>query len=81
MARESSCQYLRQVRSRAVIAHKARELMKHPLVHQLVRQIQIVRDQRRQQLRRAERFGHLRGASRFGPNGLKLEKETTHDLV
>ena len=24
---------------------------------------------------------HLRGASRFGPNGLKLEKETTHDLV
>ena len=24
---------------------------------------------------------HLRGASRFGPNGLKLEKKNTHDLV
>jgi hypothetical protein len=23
----------------------------------------------------------LRGASRFGPNGLKLEKETTHDVL
>ena len=24
---------------------------------------------------------HLRGASRFGPNGLKIEKETTHVIV
>jgi len=27
------------------------------------------------------RCSDLRGASRFDPNGLKLEKETTHDLV
>ena len=24
---------------------------------------------------------HLRGASRFGPNSLKIEEETTHDLL
>jgi len=61
-----------------MITYKSRELMEHPLIDQLVRQIQIVRYQRRQQLRRAQRLRHLRGASRFGPNGLKLGKETTH---
>ena len=28
-----------------------------------------------------QRLVRLRGASRFGPNGLKLERKTTHDLV
>jgi len=28
-----------------------------------------------------QRFVRLRGASRFGPNGLKLKRKTTHDLV
>ena len=64
-----------------MITNKTSQLVQHPLIDELMGQVQIVRDQRRQQLRRAERFGHLRGASRFGPNGLKLGKETTHDLV